>query len=125
MRKRDNRLTPTGRQRQRWAQLPGMQPHADSVQVDEDSWSGRPAIYQHVSPDAVDGLRQAATTSLLTVWTVDPAAPRTGQVHLNRYTLSVAQALELIAGAARGRWVEEIVHIEPVATPNANTGYSG
>jgi hypothetical protein len=89
-----------------------MAPHGDDVSVDEDSWTGRPARYRHVLPAAVEPLRAAAATTLLTVWTVDPAAPDAGRVHLNRYTMTVAQALELISGAARGRWVEEVVHIE-------------
>jgi len=49
---------------------------------------------------------------LLTIWTVDPASPRAGEAHLNRYTMTVAQALEFIAGCAGGRWVEEVIHIE-------------
>lgn len=60
----------------------------------------------------VEELRRAAAEHLLTVWTVDPTPPRHGEVHLNRYTMSVAQALELIAGSARGRWIEEVVYIE-------------
>jgi hypothetical protein len=54
---------------------------------------------------------------MLTVWTVDPASPRAGEAHLNRYTMTVAQALEFIAGCARGRWVEEVIHIEAGALP--------
>ncbi len=117
MRRRDNRLLPSAKQRQRWADLPGMQPHEDTVRVEHDSWSGLPAVYRHVEPSTADALRQAAAENLLTVWTIDPAAPRSGQVHLNRYTLTVAQALELISGAARGRWVEEVLYIEAGEAP--------
>jgi hypothetical protein len=99
----------------RWAGLPGFAPHADDVQVEHDSWTGRPATYHHVGPDDVEPLRRAAERQLLVVWTVDPAAPRAGQVHLNRYTMTAAQAIELIGGAARGRWVEGVVHIEPAS----------
>lgn len=113
-RARDNRLAPSPAQRRRWSHLPGFLPHADVVRVDQDSWTGSPAEYRHVEPDAVEHLRRAAASALVSVWTVDPNAPRPGQVHLNRYTMTVAQALELIAGAARGRWVEEVVHVEPL-----------
>jgi hypothetical protein len=113
MRKRDNRLAPSAAQRRRWAQLPGFQPHEDTVRVEHDSWSDRPAVYRHVPPDAIDALRLAAERALLTVWTVDPNEPRPGNVHLNCYTLTVAQALELIAGCAGGRWIEEVLLIEP------------
>ncbi len=112
MRRRDNRLAPNAKQQQRWAHLPGFQPHEDLVRVEHDSWSDLPAVYQHVEPSAADGLRAAAATNLLTVWTIDPAAPRSGQVHLNCYTLTVVQALELIAGAATGRWVEKVIYVE-------------
>jgi len=81
--------------------------------VNEDSWTGRPAVYRHVAPASVELLRRRAASSLLTVWTMDPAAPRPGEVHLNAYTMTAAQAIELIGGAARGRWVEEVVYIEP------------
>ncbi len=115
MRRRDNRLAPSEAQRRRWAGLPGFQPHEDTVRVEHDSWSDRPAVYRHVAAGAVDELRRTAGQSLLTVWTLDPNAPRPGEVHLNCYTLTVAQALELIAGCARGRWIEEVIHIEPLA----------
>jgi hypothetical protein len=116
-RERDNRLSPSPRQRERWAALPGFQPHAETVSVDRDSWTGRPAVYRHASPSEIEPLRRAAQEQLLTVWTVDHAAPRPGEVHLNRYTMTVAQALEFIAGCARGRWVEEVIHIEAGALP--------
>jgi hypothetical protein len=116
-RRRDNRLAPSPAQRQRWRHLPGMAPHPDVVAVERDHWTERPAEYRHVTPEAVEPLRRAAAETLLTVWTVDPTAPREGQVHLNRYTMTVAQALELIAGAARGRWIEEVVYLSPYPSP--------
>jgi hypothetical protein len=112
---RDNRLFPSAAQRRRWAHLPGFMPHDDVTSTDADSWTGLPAEYRHATEADVAPLRAAAATSLLTVWTVDPAAPRAGMVHLNRYTMTVAQALDLIGGAARGRWVEQVVHIEALA----------
>jgi hypothetical protein len=112
-RRRDNRLAPTPQQRRRWAHLPGFAPHPDLVSVEQDSWTGLPATYRHVTSEAVAALREAAARDLLTVWTVDPTAPREGELHLNRYTMTVAQAIELIGGAARGRWIEEVVYVEP------------
>ena len=85
--------------------------------MDRDSWTGRPAVYRHASPLEIEPLRRAALEQLLTVWTVDPAAALPGEAHLNRYTMTVAQALEFIAGCARGRWVEEVIHIEAGALP--------
>lgn len=90
-----------------------MQPHGDYVRVEHDSWTGLPAEYRHAVPEEAEPLRRAAQQTLLTVWTVDPTAPGEGQVHLNRYTMTAAQAIELIAGAAHGRWIEEVVHVEP------------
>jgi hypothetical protein len=118
-RRRDNRLAPTAAQRRRWANLPGMSPHADTVRVERDSWTDLPAEYRHVPAEAVEALRRLAGERMLTVWTADPTAPRPGEVHLNRYTMTVAQALELIAGAARGRWIEEVLLIEPADPASA------
>lgn len=112
-RRRDNRLAPSPRQRERWSRLPGMAPHGDLVEVPRDSWTGLPAAYRHARPEDTEPLRRSAAQQLLIVWTVDPNAPDPDRVHLNRYVMTAAQAIELIGGAARGRWIEEVIHIEP------------
>ncbi|MHB8574588.1 MAG: hypothetical protein ACYDCQ_04580 [Dehalococcoidia bacterium] len=119
-RERDNRLRPSPTQRRRWANLPGMAPHPDFVQAARDSWTGLPAEYRHVAPDAVQTLRDAARERYLTVWTADPAEPAPGRLHLNRYTMTAAQTIEYIAGCASGRWIEEVLLIEPSDGPPAD-----